>query len=279
MPTQKTTKPLYQNPWAIALFIFIGLKILANLFGNGSITFDSTEAETHTNCTTDWQCTSWSKCSEFGRQTRTCSDNKSCGIYYDKPDTVQTCTYIRVEPDPILISGRGQQTSKYFELEQGITIFQMDTNHKGYFGITLYDENSKYIKTLAHNVVSSFNDSKFVMIHNPGKYFLNVSANGNWETYITQPRNTTKKIPLNLSGHGQTISESFYLNETRKFSMSHEGSGRFSITLYNENGDHIELLTNNIGSVEKSLKLVSIDTPGNYFLDISATGNWKATIE
>ena len=180
---EKTTKPLYKNPWAIALLIFIGFKIVTSLFINETLTLTTIDAGIQADCIPNWQCTSWSKCGELERQTRTCSDNSSCKIDYDKPSITQTCTHVAIEPDPILISGHGQGTSQYFELEEGISIFQMSTNKNGYFSIALYDENGDYIKLLA-NKIGSFEGSEFVSIDESGKYFLDVAASGDWKVSI-----------------------------------------------------------------------------------------------
>ena len=52
---------------------------------------------TITSCIPNWECVSWSECSEFGKKTRTCSDTNNCGINSGKPEISQTCTYIVAE--------------------------------------------------------------------------------------------------------------------------------------------------------------------------------------
>ena len=119
MAKKKLEKPWYKRWWAIVLFVFVGLIILGSLFGSDNATSNNNysnnqESEIQNNCVPDWQCTSWSECSEFERQTRTCSDNNNCGTNSGKPEVTQTCTYVVVEPEPITISGSGQQASEYF---------------------------------------------------------------------------------------------------------------------------------------------------------------------
>ena len=45
-------------------------------------------------CTTDWQCSTWSECSQSGVQSRTCTDSNSCGTTENKPSTTQSCTLV-----------------------------------------------------------------------------------------------------------------------------------------------------------------------------------------
>ncbi len=48
------------------------------------------EEITNVPCTPNWNCTSWSSCSN-GVQSRTCSDTNNCGTTSSKPATSQTC--------------------------------------------------------------------------------------------------------------------------------------------------------------------------------------------
>tara|TARA_Y100000034_G_scaffold133771_1_gene200247 strand:+ start:198 stop:1925 length:1728 start_codon:yes stop_codon:yes gene_type:complete len=45
-------------------------------------------------CLENWNCGSWSDCTEQGRQSRTCTDTNSCGTTKNKPSTSQSCTYV-----------------------------------------------------------------------------------------------------------------------------------------------------------------------------------------
>ena len=43
-------------------------------------------------CTPDWQCSSWSECSQTETQTRICTDKNNCGVTTSKPSESQSCT-------------------------------------------------------------------------------------------------------------------------------------------------------------------------------------------
>lgn len=57
------------------------------------------EGGTPPSCTPDWQCSSWSVCSD-GNQTRTCADNNDCGTTEGKPSESQSCDTPPPDPTP-----------------------------------------------------------------------------------------------------------------------------------------------------------------------------------
>lgn len=82
---------------------------------------------------------------------------------------------------------------------------------------------------------------------------------------------------VHISGHGDDIQ---WYNTTKTglstFSLRHTGDRNFAITLKDENDKYISLLVNEIGeySGKKSERL----TAGNYYLDITADGDWTISI-
>lgn len=230
-------------------------------------------------CNQEWECFGWSECSSFGKQTRTCTDQNNCGVSTGKPSESQSCTPKIIEPPPITLSGTGQEATSKFNLEKGISIFEMKHDGTSNFAIVLYGANGEYIDLLV-NTIGQFDGSKLSSIDTKGEYLLDVSADGNWEVEIKQPRPSIgKQVPLTLSGTGQKASEIFYLNTgMARFEMKHDGTSNFAIVLYSADGKYIDLLVNTIGSFDGS-KATPISKAGLYLLDISADGNWEISIE
>jgi hypothetical protein len=62
-----------------------------------------------TTCTESWNCTTWSTCTD-GTQTRTCTDDNSCGTEDDKPIVTRSCTVPKegfvdfIKDNPFLIT-------------------------------------------------------------------------------------------------------------------------------------------------------------------------------
>ena len=83
-----------------------------------------------------------------------------------------------------------------------------------------------------------------------------------------------KPIKVSLSGNNDTASQ---LIDLRKglvtFSLTHTGSGSFSIWMVDDNGDKIDLVVNEIGKVSTS-HAVKIPADGKYLFDIKADGPW-----
>ena len=63
---------------------------------------------------------------------------------------------------------------------------------------------------------------------------------------------------------------------TRVFTLSYSGNGRFTAWLKDSQGKKIDLLADTIGSYDgkKSLSLA----PGNYFVDVTASGPWTISV-
>ena len=47
----------------------------------------------YSSCEPNWKCSDWSTCSSLNSQTRTCTDQNSCGVTTGKPSESQSCTY------------------------------------------------------------------------------------------------------------------------------------------------------------------------------------------
>jgi L-ascorbate metabolism protein UlaG (beta-lactamase superfamily) len=78
---------------------------------------------------------------------------------------------------------------------------------------------------------------------------------------------------------GQEATSKFSLEKGLSiFRMTHDGDGHFGVVLLDAEGDHIDLLANEIGEFDGS-KAVGISKAEIYLLDISADGSWTITIE
>ncbi|MBI3190494.1 thermonuclease family protein [archaeon] len=84
----------------IMAILLIGVVFISGCTQTGQITSPSRTPP----CAPNWQCTGWSECSSFGKQTRTCIDQNNCEATISKPTESQSCTRQIIEPS-------GQETT------------------------------------------------------------------------------------------------------------------------------------------------------------------------
>ena len=202
------------------------------------------------------------------------------GTQISTPDSIPSETSTKIStPEPITLSGTGQEATSKFSLEKGLTTFRMTHSGDRNFIVWLLDDNGNKIEILV-NKIGEFDGSKAVGIKNGGNYILDISADGRWAITIEQPRpSNISPVPKMLKGTEQQASEMFYLDKgLARFEMIHDGDQNFIVWLLDDNGNKIDILVNEIGKFDGS-KAVSIRKDGNYILDISADGNWDIAIE
>jgi hypothetical protein len=194
-------------------------------------------------------------------------------------------------PEPIILEGIGQQATNSFTLERGISIFHMTHDGHSNFAIWLYDAGTGERVDLLVNEIGTYTGSRIVGVTaelgqaSPGEHLLDVTADGNWQVIIEQPRTVTApKIPQTFSGRGDSVPSPFTLEQgTVKFEMTHNGNSNFAIWLYDNEGSRVDLLVNEIGAFEGS-KIVGVTgllgqaSAGIHYLDITADGNWSVVI-
>jgi len=84
---------------------------------------------------------------------------------------------------------------------------------------------------------------------------------------------------LDFSGTGATGTQLFTLNPGLvQAAYSHSGEGSFAIWLIDGQGNNVELIVNEIGSVSGS-KAFGIDRAGQYILSIDADGPWTVSLK
>ena len=193
------------------------------------------------------------------------------------------------EPDPINIEGNGDDVTSSFELIEGISIFHMTHDGDSNIIIRLYESTGDDYVLLV-NEIGEYDGSKIAGIKDsytadtsPGDHYFEIDADGNWEITIEQPRPTSApKLPRTYSGIGDDVPSAFMLEDGNvKFELSHDWDSNFIVKLYNNDGEYMELLVNEIGEYDGSTSIkvgdsYTADTSeGIHYLDITADGNWE----
>lgn len=204
-----------------------------------------------------------------------------------------TVTVSQQQPQTVTLQGSGDDTTQSFELQEGVTIFEMSHTGSSNFAIWLYNVATAEQEELLVNEIGNYDGSVLIGVTSgysadveEGTYLLEVTADGNWQVTIEQPRpSTADDIPTSYSGNGDTVPQPFTLDSGLvEFEMSHTGSSNFAIWLYHADGEREELLVNEIGSYTGST-LVSVSdswsgeaSPGIHYISVTADGNWQINI-
>ncbi len=179
------------------------------------------------------------------------------------------------EPEPIALSGVGQQATEAFELKPGLVVAALGHQGQGYFSVTLLDGNGQ-MADLFGNGVGPFDGSAAYGAVG-GTYLLDVQADGPWTVTIRQPRPADAPETRAFQGQSAAASDPFSLPQgLSRFDMLHQGQGYFSATLLDSDGNMVDLLGNGTGNFQGSTA-VSVPQDGIYVLDVQADGPW--TIE
>lgn len=177
------------------------------------------------------------------------------------------------EKSKIKLSGSGDTSTDMMELKSGYIVVEASHNGGANFIVKLQGEDGQDIEMLV-NAIGNYKGKTYAEIPTDGKYYLNVTASGNWKFSITQePPLEIKDIPNKFSGTGDDV---VFFNANKgnyKFNFTHSGSGNFIVRL---NGSG--LMVNEIGNYSGSMRQV-LSTDGYYLLVITADGNWTTNIE
>lgn len=156
--------------------------------------------------------------------------------------------------------------------------FTMSHSGSSNFAIWLMDATTGQKKELAVNEIGSYEGSRYFSTA-PGRYVLDVSADGAWSVTIEQPKPTTgAAVPIDLTGTGDTAVQPLQLSSgLRRFTMTHDGSSNFAVWLIDSAGNKKDLLANEIGAWEGE-KAVGITKTGVHYLDVTADGAWTIRV-
>lgn len=185
----------------------------------------------------------------------------------------------------IQLSGHGDDITQSFVLTTGVAIFQMSHVGSSNFAIWLVTQGGVEEELLA-NEIGSYQGSTLVGVTTsysgdvvPGTYYLEVTADGDWTVTISQPRpSSAPGLPQTITGISDKASSAFTLTEGAiKFQMSYTGSSNFIVILYNEDGEWVDLLANEIGDYTGTTS-VGVTSTGIYYLSVIGIGSWSVAI-
>jgi hypothetical protein len=84
------------------------------------------------------------------------------------------------ESTPRTIHGKRTEVSPFLSLKKGLAVFKYDYQGNSRFSVSLMDKNGRVIEQIA-NSLKATEGSAPVKIQEDGIYFLNISADANWQ--------------------------------------------------------------------------------------------------
>ena len=177
------------------------------------------------------------------------------------------------EESKIQINGTGDTATNGIPLKAGFAIFDGAHTGRSNFAVKLQDESGNNLDLLV-NEIGSYKGKTFTEIPANGTYYLNISADGNWNFDIYQQAPVDiPTVPTNPQGSGDDVVFFNANSGNYKFSFTHQGKSNFVVKL---NGT--SLMVNEIGVYNGSTR-EQLKTNGVYLLSINADGAWSVNIE
>ncbi len=146
--------------------------------------------ETNNSCTPDWQCNDWTDCVN-GQQTRTCTDNNSCGVTTGKPVESQSCTSgstTNLNDFLLLYDDEGAISSNKDVLNYGKTI--LDNKDISNNNVESFDLNTDSAEA------KTFTTTVYLRENN---ILITYSDNANWPEYETEAQELKRLISNYIS--------------------------------------------------------------------------------
>ena len=197
-----TENKFYHKWWFWAIVGVVILGIIINFSSNsptGSVIQEGVQDSSQNDliqeevqesvCISNWQCDSWSKCSDFGTQARICSDTNNCKNGTGKPFESQSCTPPSWH-EVTFFSGTDTKTTDTFAIKGDkfkLTYYIMPENEYDYFSMFVYLEgDSGYVSSVQLDGVSVNSKPESTIIYEgAGSYYLDIGA-ANLQTWRVQ---------------------------------------------------------------------------------------------
>ena len=175
-------------------------------------------------------------------------------------------------------TGRGKDITSDW-ISQGFIIVKMSHSGQSNFAVLLKDSSSGDSRELLANEIGAYSGTR-AALEPPGKYFLDVEADGSWALTVMEPGHLPHKEqgPYQFQGRGPDVAAVFRLDSGRvDISLAHQGTSNFAVVLYDVTRDaRVDLLANEIGTWQG--RTVSNVGGGWYLLDVEADGAWTIRV-
>ena len=173
----------------------------------------------------------------------------------------------------MVYSGYGDDVITDVDVPYGLYRVVMTNDDTHHFSVVTYDQNGDYGDLLANHAGSAYKGEAIYRdaeLDETYGWAFEVESEGNW-TIVIEP--VVGLVTSNFEGSGCTITDYFYGEGFVSVDMTNSGEGHFAVTLYDWDGNYIELLANESDDYSGSAA-VKLDPGMGYFLVIESDGDW-----
>lgn len=165
------------------------------------------------------------------------------------------------------LSGSGNDVTDSFDTEGGLVVF--DFEHSGSSNFQVWAVNRAGNKELLVNDIGTY-DGKVALYLPSDTWRLEVTADGAWDSDVTQPRfneQDIESLPAKADGKQAAWFGPFEFEGNTKVTFEIKGDSHAAVWLTNPNGEKVDLLHNEIGPykgtalvTDSGIGLVIVDT-------------------
>lgn len=171
-------------------------------------------------------------------------------------------------------SGDSDDVTEPFDIEGGFTSFDMVHDGESNFQVELIDTDSGDTQEHLANEIGEWEGLLPYEVPR-GEYVLDITADGNWEIIVRQPRHTledAESVPVMGEDEYPNYLGPIEFEGFHRIAGRYEGDGNFVVWLLDDDGGEVDLLFNEVGEFEGENTY-----SGNHvgYIRIEATGDWN----
>lgn len=195
--------------------------------------------------------------------------SRSGTVQFRIGETEWNYSVVLVAPETQSFAGRGDATREAVPLEAGLTIARATHSGQGDFSASVLGGQTNAVVVFASG---SFDGAGTTTLEAGSGYLLNVSADGDWEVELEQPRSAEgEPLPASYSGQYKDVVGPIRFDGATEVRGEHSGDDQFNVILYSEEGSE-ETVFAESGSVSSE---TSVAFEGVGWVDVRATGEWS----
>jgi hypothetical protein len=192
---------------------------------------------------------------------------------------------IPVNPNPIVLTGKGTKPSDKIKLPAGLIKVIINYDGPDYFSAMLFNVDTGSEFGWVATGVGKYNGVILGEASKTGNYLFNVSGSGNWKLEIYNSdqlqaqADATGQTPYTVSGQGDTVfMVRFQKTGSYNVKISHKGSSYISVDSYKSDVSNYGLIADGGSGNYEGSRVYKFEE-GVYFFNVeSSDGTWTITI-